>query len=72
MLGSHGVGWGGDVNVPSAQDADAMGLGGVGWGNANVHPTLHKTFILHQWGRVGWGDGNACSTLRRTLMLRPR
>ena len=58
-----------------AQDADAMGLGGVGWGgeiNANVRPALHKTFMLHQWGGVGWGDGKACSTLRRTLMLRPR
>ena len=58
-----GVGW--DVNVPSATC-------GVGWGDANVHPTLHKTLMLHQWGGVGWGDDNAHSTLRKTLMLRPR
>ena len=37
-----------------AQDVDAtltlggVGWGGVGWGHANVHPTLHKTLMLHQ------------------------
>ena len=32
-----------------------VGWGVVGWGDANVHPTLHKTLMLHQWGGVGWG-----------------
>ena len=44
------------------QDVDATltwcGVGGVGWGDANVHPTLHRTLMLHQWGGVGWGDDN--------------
>jgi len=41
-----------------AQDADAtLTWGGVGWGgDANVHPTLHKTLMLHQWRGVGWVD----------------
>ena len=56
-----------------AQDVDAtLTWGGVEWGDANVHPTLHKTLRLHQWGGVGWGDDNAHSTLRKTLMLHPR
>jgi len=45
-----------------AQDVDATltwsGVGGVGWGDANVQPTLHRTLMLHQWGGVGWGDDN--------------
>ena len=80
MLRSHGVGWGGvgmllflrPRSLDLAHDADAMGWGGVRWGDANVHPTLHKTLMLHQWGGVGWGDDNTYSTLRKTLMLRPR
>ena len=76
-----GVGWGGDVNVPSATFPRPcarcwcyahIGWGAVGWGHANVHPTLHKTLMLHQWGGVGWGDDNAHMTLRKMLMLRPR
>ena len=56
-----------------AQDVDAtLTLGGVGWGHANLHPTLHKTLTLHQWGGVGWGDDSAHTTLRKMLMLRPR
>ena len=45
-----------------AHDVDATltwsGVGVVGWGDANVHPTLHRTLMLHQWGGVGWGDDN--------------
>ena len=53
-----------------SQDVDAaLTWGG---GDANVHPILHKTLMLHQWGGMGWGDDNAHSTLRKTLMLRPR
>ena len=52
-----------------AQDVDAtLTLGGVGWGgwgHANVHLTLHKTLMLHQWGGVGWDDDNAHMTLRK-------
>ena len=75
------VGWGGDVNVPSATFPRPcarcwcyahIGWGGVGSGHANAHPTLHKTLMLHQWGGVGWGDDNAHTTLRKMLMLRPR
>ena len=40
-----------------------VGCGGVRWGDANVHPTLHKTLMLHQWGGVGWGDDGAMITL---------
>ena len=80
MLRSHGVGWGGVGwgcycsfgHVPSTLHMMPMPWGGVGWGDANVHPTLHKTLMLHQWGGVGWGDDNTYSTLRKTLMLRTR
>ena len=60
-------------SLDHAQDVDAtLTWGGVGWGDANIHPTLHKTLMLHHWGGVGWGDNKAHSTLRKTLMLRPR
>ena len=68
------MGWGGvgmftfprPRSLDVAQDVDAMlTWGGVGCGgDANVHPTLHKTLMR--------GDDNAHSTLRKTLMLRPR
>ena len=66
------IGWGGvgmltflrPHSLDLAQDVDAtLTLGGVGWGHANVHPTLHKTLMLHQWGGVGWGDDGAMITL---------
>ena len=68
-----GVGWGcycSFGHVPSTLHMMPMPWGAVG--DANVHPTLHKTLMLHQWGGVGWGDDNTYSTLRKTLMLRPR
>ena len=70
-----GVGWGCQRSfghVASTLHKMPMPWGGVGWGDANVHPTLHKTLMLHQLVWVGWGDDNAYSTLHKILMLRTR
>ena len=68
------MGWGGDVNVPSAtrsldlaQDVDAtLTWGGVGLGDVSIHPTLHKTLMLHQWGGV---DGAMTTLIRLCARL---
>jgi hypothetical protein len=56
MLRSHGVGMITFLRPRSldhAQDVDApLTWGGVGWGDANVHPTLHKDCDA---ASVGWG-----------------
>ena len=70
-----GVGWGCQRSfghVPSTLHkmlmlrSHGVGWGGVEWGDVSVHPTLHKTLMLHQWGGV---DGVMTTFIRLCARL---